>query len=519
MEGMIINYPGNLTSYNIGIYVRESRDDGDENYETIETQRDLLINYVKNNKIGEILSIYIDNNVSGSGFERNGIEQLKKDVLENKINLLVLKDLSRLGRNNARTLLFLDFLEEYGVRVITFDGRYDSIKDNDTVGIDTWYNERYIRDISKKIRANLRFKIEKGEYIGRAPFGYKKSSDEKNKLVIKSDEANIVQKIYELYQDGYGYSYIARLLNKEGYESPKKLKWSSATIRRIICSSVYAGDTVQGVSEKISFKSKKTRKLDQSQWVVTHNTHEPIIQRELYEKVQETRKNKNTNSASHKGDIHTFRGLVYCGRCKSLMFARKRKERPMGYICSNYSKFGKSSCSSHHIREKDLSEIIIKDLLKLINKDNTTKKLLEDEAFNENNNILIENIKTQIKSKKRQQEIMYKDKLDEKISEDLFTRINQQIENKLLFLEKELENAKNKEILIKDTNSIIDYVKNKIKKNSLENRIVKLIVNRIIIFDKGDKFEDKLWDLVVTEKEKETISKYGAILIEYSFNN
>jgi len=117
---------------------------------------------VKKNGLGEIKSIYIDDNVSGSGFERRGIYELKRDVMEGKINLLVLKDLSRLGRNNAKTLLFLDFLEENGVRVVTFDGRYDSLKDNDIVGIETWFNERYILDISRKIRANLRFKIQKG---------------------------------------------------------------------------------------------------------------------------------------------------------------------------------------------------------------------------------------------------------------------------------------------------------------------------------------------------------------------
>jgi len=105
---------------------------------------------VKKNGLGEIKSIYIDDNVSGSGFERRGIYELKRDVMEGKINLLVLKDLSRLGRNNAKTLLFLDFLEENGVRVVTFDGRYDSLKDNDIVGIETWFNERYILDIQEK---------------------------------------------------------------------------------------------------------------------------------------------------------------------------------------------------------------------------------------------------------------------------------------------------------------------------------------------------------------------------------
>lgn len=128
-------------NYHIGIYVRQSRDENEENLETIETQKKLLVDYVKRNNLGTIYKTYVDDNVSGSGFERNALEELKKDVLSCSINLIVLKDLSRLGRNNAKTLLFLDFLEEYGVRVITSDGRYDSLKDNETVGIDTWYNE------------------------------------------------------------------------------------------------------------------------------------------------------------------------------------------------------------------------------------------------------------------------------------------------------------------------------------------------------------------------------------------
>lgn len=130
--------------YKIGIYVRESRDDNLENYETIETQRDLLINYANSNIPGEITSIYIDDNVSGTIFDREGIRQMENDIMGKKIDLLLLKDLSRLGRNNAKTLLFLDYLEENGIRILTHDGRYDSLKDNETVGIETWFNEHYV---------------------------------------------------------------------------------------------------------------------------------------------------------------------------------------------------------------------------------------------------------------------------------------------------------------------------------------------------------------------------------------
>jgi len=137
---------GGKAGYRIGIYVRESRDDYGENYETIETQKELIESYVERNSLGRIVNIYMDDNVSGSGFDRPGIDLLKQDVADGRIDMLILKDLSRLGRNNARTLLFLDFLEEHGIRVLTLDGKYDSTRDNDTVGIETWFNERYLRD-------------------------------------------------------------------------------------------------------------------------------------------------------------------------------------------------------------------------------------------------------------------------------------------------------------------------------------------------------------------------------------
>ena len=504
--------------YKVAIYVRESRDDKEENYETIETQRDLLINYIKTNKLGEIQAIYIDNNVSGAGFEREGIEALKEGVLNNDINLLVLKDLSRLGRNNAKTLLFLDFLEEHGVRVKTFDGRYDSIKDNDTVGIDTWYNERYIKDISRKIRASLRFKIEKGEYIGRAPYGYEKSATEKNKLIVKRDQAIVVKKIYDLYAEGYGYAYIADFLNKEGCKSPNSGLWNATTVRRIICNGVYTGDTIQGVSEKISFKSKKTRKLPEDKWIITKNTHEAIIEREQYETIQEIRKKRSKRLTPHKGKLHTYRGLLYCGGCGSLMYARKRTQRPMGYICSSYSKLGKSACTSHHICERDLSEIILKDLSVFLNNRKIVEIISEENKKNSNDINLIDTIKKQIECKKRQQEIIYQDRLENKISEELFLRVNRQIEKKISILKKEIENTKKKDLKIENINSFIESIKKNLYKKGITHGIAKLIINKIVVFEKGEEYRENLWKLNISDKQRIDIKKNGAVIIEYALN-
>lgn len=433
---------------------------------------------------------------------------------------MIIKDLSRLGRNNAKTLLFLDFLEEHGVRVITFDGRYDSLKDNDTVGIDTWFNERYVRDISRKIRSNLRFKIQKGEYIGHAPYGYEKSQYEKNKLIIYKDQADIVRRIYSLYKEGYGYSYIANVLNKEGVESPAEAAWNAVAVRRILLSRVYAGDTVQGVSEKISFKSKKTRRLPESRWVITESTHEPIISKEEFEEIQRIRKGKNVIAGPHKGVIHVFRGVIFCGGCGSVMFARKRQGRPMSYICSSYGRSGRSSCKSHHIREKSLTSIILDDLLGLLEDRQTVDhilKKLENNKVMEDLEALNKRLEKQMETKKKQQEILYQDKLEEKISESLFLRMNAQIEDKISSIRKEMEKLRTRKAESDDTGDIILKLKDDLKKDGITNEIVKTMINRIIVFDKGDSYEESGWKINLTETEKSYISESGAVLIEYNF--
>lgn len=533
--------------FNIAIYVRESRDDNEENYETIETQIKLLTNYVKKNALGKIFNVYIDDNVSGVSFERRGIHELKKDIEEKKVDLVLLKDLSRLGRNNAKTLLFIDFLEELGVRIITYDGKYDSEKDNDTLGIETWFNERYVRDISRKIRANLRCKIECGEYIGKAPYGYKKSSELKNKLVIDETTSSIVKKIYKMYREGYGYKYIADELNTSGVSSPAQVKygqravlgedegfteyinkikshsmsnWTGTSIQRILTNRVYTGDTVQGVSEKISFKSKKTRKLPKNKWVITENTHEAIISREEFEHIQTIRKNKQKNfracnsntsdNALNKKKTHILSGIIYCGRCGKHMFARKRKNRPIGYICSEYAKYGKQKCSSHFIREEHIVMILVEEILDAINDikiRNELINLLKNEFENNNTQNCLNSLKKQLEIKKEQEKNVYIDKLNKIISEELFFKIKEDIENQIFNLEKtikEINMLVDKKINLE--NYLIEFEKN-IKKYGLTHYVVKLMVKRITIYDVGDSINDN--------QDKECIFKN----YEYSCKN
>jgi len=505
--------------YKVAIYVRESRDDNEQNYETIETQRGLLEEFVKSRNLGSIVKVYVDDNVSGAGFERKGIEELKNDISRGIVNLLVIKDLSRLGRNNAKTLLFLDYLEENGVRVITYDGRYDSLKDNDTVGIDTWYNERYIKDISRKIRANLRFKIQKGEYIGNSPFGYLKSPNEKNKLVVNHDEAKVVKKIYALYQEGWGYSRIAAYLNQKGCPSPSKGTWNPVTVRRILTNRVYIGDTVQGVSERISFKSKKTRRLPEDRWVITENTHEAVIDREEFYRVQKMIKEKLAGEGPHKGVIHLFRGVIYCGRCGKVMFARARKNRPMAYVCSSYGKNGRIECSSHHVREDLLVETVAEDIIKLIDSVEPDSKLTQrlESLFSDDDRAEYERLEKQISQKLRQQEILYLDRLEQKISEDLFVRMNRQLEEKVQLLREELEEIKKRRTDLLTASKITSLIKKQLKAGCITNDIIKAAVDKVVVFDAGDEYPVEIWGDLIAVEDRNRLSEFGGIVIEYKY--
>lgn len=473
----------------IGIYLRQSRDENARNIETIENQRDMLIAYAKNNISGDIYDIYVDDNVSGSSFDRRGLQKLKQDVSDRKISILLLKDLSRLGRNNAKTLQLLDFLEENGIRIVCSDGRYDSMRDNDTVGIETWVNERYVRDLSRKIRSCLQFKIQRGEYIGNAPFGYFKADNEKNKLSIEETEAETVRLIYRLYRGGMGYTSIASELNSRGLKSPRGQGWNRMSVRRILCSRVYIGDTVQGVSEKISFKSKKTRRLPRDEWVITEGTHEPIISKEDFIEVKRLRETKADGRAPNKGCFYMLRGMIWCGGCGSIMYARKRTSG-IRYVCGNYFRNGKEKCSSHIVSEKAIVKCICEEFISIFNGSQYSQELLKSlrsmGAFENMSEAREEEIKRQRAARLRRQEILYNDRLQERISEELFLRMNNHIEAELKNIDMQLERIRKKTPDKKLVEELISEAVTGAKREDIANGLVRILVKRVTVYDEGE---------------------------------
>lgn len=480
----------------IGIYVRISRDDNGENFETVENQREMLLDYAIKKQLGQIAAVYTDDNVSGSAFERRGLTRLKEDVLKRRIQLLLLKDLSRLGRNNAKTLQLIDFLEEYGIRILTADGRYDTLVDNDMVGIETWANERYVRDISRKIRSSLRFKIERGEYLGNAPYGYKKSGVEKNRLIKNEEQAEVVRLIYGLYRSGLGYSSVARILNERRLLSPEGKVWNRISVRRILISRVYIGDTVQGVSEKVSFKSQKTRRLPEEEWVITEGTHEGIISREEFLLVQQIRQSRREGNglrtALHRtmyaGACHILHDVIFCGMCGSAMYARKRAGG-IAYVCGCYCRRGSSACSSHFVYEAPIVRSICDEIVKLFRNSDFPKELLEmmqTEGLIGNGLADIEKINQQMETVRRQHEMIYTDRLEGRISEQLFDRMNRQYEARIKMIESEVERIQSRNIEGVDFEGCIEKALINVGNGQLTNELVRIMVDKIVVYDEED---------------------------------
>lgn len=265
------------------IYCRESRDDYGENYERIETQRDILINFCKERKLNNIVEIVMDDDKSGTDFKR--FDKIKNKASKKEFDVIVFKNSSRIGRNQAESLNFVQYIENLGIEILFEDEKYDE----ELFGLYAWFNERRARDDSKNIRRNLRHKMEEGKLIIKPIYGYNKID---KKLIINKDTAPVVKKIFSLYNSGKSYMEIINYLNRKkiptpsesrGYLNCKKTKcWNKQHIIRILKDIRYTGTYVGGKTEKISFKTNKVRIRDKSEWIVIENHHEALITKNIY---------------------------------------------------------------------------------------------------------------------------------------------------------------------------------------------------------------------------------------------
>lgn len=384
-QGKFFSEYSDKKNYNVGIYLRLSKEDETAGHsESISNQRDYIISYVSQQG-WNIAGIYIDDGFSGLNFDRPAFKRMIEDIENKKVNLVITKDLSRLGRDYIDTGYYLErYFPKMKVRYIALSDGIDTFSNtsnNDISPFKSVINDLYAKDISKKIRTVMDTKRKNGQFIGAfAPYGYKKDPDNKNKLVIDDEAAAVVRRIFSMYLKGESMYGIKKTLNIEKVPSPAKYKetnstyrnpvakrylWTNETVKRILTNPSYMGNMAQGRQVKINYKVEKYRKIPPEDWIVVENTHEPIISREEFLLAQEMLRRRMVHYDKGEKAFHLLNGLLFCGACGSKMTFRKNSSNKMIAICTTYNKYGPGQCTSHLMREDILEDAVITELKKI----------------------------------------------------------------------------------------------------------------------------------------------------------
>ncbi|MDP4110118.1 MAG: recombinase family protein, partial [Bacillota bacterium] len=381
------------------LYLRLSREDDDNksgNSESIKNQRDFLIKFANENNL-EVSDIYADDGFSGTSFDRPEFNRMLKDIEAGKINTVLAKDLSRLGRDYIMTGHYIEiYFPSKNVRFIAVNDGIDTFSDTETGDMTPFravFNDMYAKDISGKVRTALMTKKKNGAFIGSvAPYGYKKSPENKNKLVIDDITAQHVRQIYRMFLGGRSVSEIALTLTEQRIETPSESKglnatqkrfpgvWNANMVKYILKNPTYAGHLTQNRMKKISYKIKKKVSLPESRWITVLNTHKPIISQADFDTAQLRLKIRSYNSVK-RGKTHLLTGLVFCGDCKAPMSTIRESENRTYLVCQTWRKYaGLKLCTSHCIREDDVINETAKELRELAESRIDRKQLAEDIA-------------------------------------------------------------------------------------------------------------------------------------------
>ena len=370
----------NPMDYHAALYIRLSKEDESEGpSQSVQNQESLLREFVQQHQLS-VYDTYIDDGWSGTSFDRPAFQRMTADIEAKKVNMVITKDLSRLGRDYILTGHYMErYFPEKRVRYISLlDGVDTGIESsaNDITPFRAIMNDMYAKDISKKIKSVKHDKQRKGEFIGGKPmYGYRMHPSEKNRIVIDEDAAPVVRRIFAMALAGTSCRQIAVRLNEEGVLSPAAYagltlschgpysgQWSSERITAMLKNETYIGNMVQGRTARISYKTKKCLRRQPQQWVVVEHTHEPLIDPETFRKVQ-LMVNSRRNTRSRTYDF-LLKGLIFCHECGYPLAVMNRRnaagEDRLFFVCRTYQRFTKAGvCSCHSIKEQTVTEAVI----------------------------------------------------------------------------------------------------------------------------------------------------------------
>ena len=462
--------------YRVGIYLRLSKEDerlGESG--SITNQRAILMNYIKEHQL-TFVKEYVDDGVSGTTFHRLGFNQMIQDIEDHKINMILTKDTSRLGRDHIEFGYYVEkYFPEKNVRYVAVCDNIDTISNNnDMLLFKSAYNDMYVKDISNKIRASLNIKKQNGEFVGAyAPYGYQKSLQDKHRLVIDEEAAQVVKRIFQLFIEGNSISNIAFLLTEDKIKIPsvyqkmnRGLKsklfgiWTARTITDILTNPTYQGDLTQGRCKKINYKSKKRIHTKEQDWIICKNACPAIISRETFALAKSLyTSNRNHATSSDKPSL-LLRGLVYCKECNHTIGFRtvlshnkqKKAQKRIYGNCNYYLKKRKyQSCTPHSISYLELEQKILKIVSQLSSKLDKNLILLDfkkkEQEYNFSNNFEKEKNKLQkdLELEKKKRMNLYEDKLSEFITKEQYLQVDHQLHQKINLLQEKLKKIKEEE--------------------------------------------------------------------------
>ena len=516
----------NQTEKITALYCRLSQEDenkGDSN--SIQNQRAILEKYAKDNGF-ENIQIFVDDGYSGVSFNRPDFQRLLEMMEQGKVATLITKDLSRLGRNYIEVGNYTEMLfPRWNVRYIAVNDNYDSLysEGNEFAPFKNLFNEWFARDTSKKIRAVVKAKAERGERVStQIPYGYKKDPDVKGHLLIDEETAPIVRRIFELCAQGMGPTNIGNVLSKDMVFKPtfyryhrqgvygtitdtdKPYGWTSETVSDILRNEVYLGHTINCRTRVISYKDKRQVDVPKSEQYRFENTHEAIIDQETWDAVQKVREGKRRRN--NMGELDKYSGLLYCADCGSkLYFVRGKSIKPSDYnfICSRYRKhIGEQLCTAHRIREVALDEIILEEIRRITYYARTkTREFVEfinKKSSSENRRELTAKTNELAKLEKRNAELntlfkrLYEDNVLGKITNEQFRMLSdgynaeqRTIADQIPILQKQIEDLKasstNVERFVTISNKYTDL-------QDLTPEILRTFVDKIVIHERTEKW-------------------------------
>lgn len=445
-----------VVSFRTALYIRLSvEDNGKEESDSLENQETLLRDYLKEHPYLELTEVYSDNGYTGTDFDRPAFERLINDIQKGRIDCIVVKDFSRLGRNYIETGEYLEKIFPFlGVRFISVNDGYDSssAKASELIAasLKNLINDMYAKDLSKKICSTMKEKRVRGDYIGNyAPYGYLKDETNKNKLVVDPEIAPIVVEIFEMRAQGTGIETMCRILNEKGYPSPGRLRfergiitnnnkkgsalpWNRHVLKDLLLNIAYIGNLAQGRSTQCLYKGQKFHWTDSEEWDVVYGTHPAIISLELWEKVQEVNNRRTKEAKDSHGKyshllkrVNPYGSVLKCADCGRVLKYVRAYSKPnkdgiikdyYSYKCPQNIELGDGACPKKSIRADELDIIVLDIIRKQMDLFLDTKKALmqliaiEKETAKRSAPVnRIQEVREQLESKKKAFSALYFD--------------------------------------------------------------------------------------------------------------